>query len=92
MSWQIHYNKGADLFTYLADSSVFAVKDGYIDILTGASDSNAVVFYRLGYDIGPGLGIEINETLVRETAARYVNEKPWRNEVWSGPDGSFREW
>ncbi|VDB91240.1 unnamed protein product [Peniophora sp. CBMAI 1063] len=35
MSWQIHYNQGADLFTYLSDSSVFAIKAGYVEALTG---------------------------------------------------------
>ena len=32
---QMHYNKGADLFTYLPESSVFSVKDGYVDVLEG---------------------------------------------------------
>jgi galactonate dehydratase len=31
----MHYNKGADLLTYLEDPAVFALRDGYIDILTG---------------------------------------------------------
>lgn len=75
MSWQIHYNQGADLFTYLSDSSVFAVKDGHVEALQG-----------------PGLGIEINEALVRETSEKYKNEKAWRNQVWRGPDGTQREW
>ncbi|CAL1699112.1 unnamed protein product [Somion occarium] len=75
MSWQIHYNQGADLMTYLVDPKVFAVKDGYVDALEG-----------------PGLGIEVNESLVRAAAAKYKNEIPWRNEVWKGPDGSLREW
>ena len=34
---QMHYNQGADLFTYLGDQSVFAIKDGYVDALTGRS-------------------------------------------------------
>jgi len=38
---------------------------------------------------GPGLGIEINEELVREAAAVAV---PWSNPVWRGPDGYLREW
>lgn len=42
--------------------------------------------------IGPGLGIEINEQLVRETAQEYIKNKAWRNEVWTGADGSLREW
>ncbi|THH30891.1 hypothetical protein EUX98_g3274 [Antrodiella citrinella] len=75
MSWQIHYNKGADLFTYLKDSSVFAIQNGYIEALSG-----------------PGLGIEINEELVRETAAGYKGQKAWRNDIFHGPDGAFREW
>lgn len=57
--------------------------------------------YRPSYDyvklktmmrVGPGLGIEVNESLVRAAAAKYKNEIPWRNEVWKGPDGSLREW
>ncbi|KAI0316369.1 enolase C-terminal domain-like protein [Amylostereum chailletii] len=75
MSWQIHYNQGADLFTYLADPSVFAVKDGHVENLTG-----------------PGLGIEINETAVREAAAKHAEERAWRNVAWRGPDGTLREW
>ncbi|PSR83544.1 hypothetical protein PHLCEN_2v5698 [Hermanssonia centrifuga] len=71
----MHYNKGADLFTYVVDPSVFAVKEGYVNAPEG-----------------PGLGIEINEALVRETAAQYATEKPWRNLVWYGDDGSLREW
>ncbi|KAH8105793.1 enolase C-terminal domain-like protein [Phellopilus nigrolimitatus] len=35
MSWQIHYNQGADLFTYLVDSSVFDIKDGFVSALEG---------------------------------------------------------
>lgn len=42
--------------------------------------------------VGPGLGIEINEQLVREYAERYSTEKPWINAVWTGEDGSLREW
>ena len=41
---------------------------------------------------GPGLGIEVNEALVREMAKKYADESPWRNEVFHGPDGSLREW
>ncbi|KAI0716967.1 enolase C-terminal domain-like protein [Earliella scabrosa] len=75
MSLQMHYNEGADLLTYLVDPSVFAIKDGYVEALTG-----------------PGLGIEVNEGLVREMAAKHASEKAWRNAVWTGPDGSLREW
>ncbi|EIN08310.1 enolase C-terminal domain-like protein [Punctularia strigosozonata HHB-11173 SS5] len=75
MSWEIHYNKGADLATYLVDPSVFAIKNGFVEAL-----------------YGPGIGIEINEALVRETSESYVKEKAWRNDVWRGEDGSLREW
>jgi len=75
MSWEIHYNQGADLLTYAADPAVFAIKDGYIEALKG-----------------PGLGIEINEQLVREAAAAHQTERPWRNHTWRGADGCLREW
>jgi len=37
----------------------------------------------------PGLGIEIDEDLVRKDA---LTAPAWRNPVWRGPDGGFREW
>jgi galactonate dehydratase len=40
----------------------------------------------------PGLGIEVNESLVRETAASYAKQNAWRNISWRGDDGSLREW
>jgi galactonate dehydratase len=39
--------------------------------------------------LGPGLGIEIDEQLVREAAARGVE---WTNPVWRLPDGAVTEW
>ncbi|EED85618.1 predicted protein [Postia placenta Mad-698-R] len=41
---------------------------------------------------GPGLGIEINERLVREYAEKYKQDQPWINAIWTGADGSLREW
>jgi galactonate dehydratase len=38
---------------------------------------------------GPGLGIEIDESAVARAAE--IGHR-WRNPVWRGPDGSFREW
>jgi galactonate dehydratase len=38
---------------------------------------------------GPGLGIEIDEHKVRETAAMPHR---WRNPIWRHADGSFAEW
>uniref|UniRef100_A0A060T2P8 ARAD1C34364p n=1 Tax=Blastobotrys adeninivorans TaxID=409370 RepID=A0A060T2P8_BLAAD len=38
---------------------------------------------------GSGLGVEVNEELVREVSK---NEGAWRNPVFFGPDGGLREW
>ena len=38
---------------------------------------------------GPGLGVEINESFVREQAEKTVN---WHNPVWRHEDGSVAEW
>jgi galactonate dehydratase len=44
--------------------------------------------------IGPGLGIVINEELVRTRAKEYsrAGNEAWRNPIWRGEDGSIREW
>jgi galactonate dehydratase len=39
----------------------------------------------------PGIGIEVDEQLVRK-AAKESEGFSWRNPVWRGPDGSIREW
>lgn len=75
MSLGMHYNVEAgeeDLNTYLVDQTVFDIKDGYVDALTGH-----------------GLGIEINEEVVREISK---DTKPWQCKEFYGPDGSIREW
>jgi galactonate dehydratase len=38
---------------------------------------------------GPGLGVEIDEAMVREAAK---DAPTWRNPIWRGEDGSVREW
>ena len=38
---------------------------------------------------GPGLGIEINEDLVRKVSA---TTKPWDLKGFVGEDGGYREW
>lgn len=38
---------------------------------------------------GPGLGVKIDEDMVREAAK---DAPTWRNPVWRGQDGSVREW
>ncbi|KAI0740558.1 enolase C-terminal domain-like protein [Earliella scabrosa] len=78
-SLQMHYNEGADLLTYLVDPSDLGVC--HQGRLRGGS-----------HRYGPGLGIEVNEGLVRDMAAKHASEKAWRNAVWTGPDGSLREW
>lgn len=40
---------------------------------------------------GPGLGIEMNEELIRQNAADNTDFS-WRNPTWRGPDGGIREW
>ncbi|WP_243297772.1 galactonate dehydratase [Bacillus litorisediminis] len=68
----IHYNEANDLLDYLTDASVFAYKNGFVEI------PNA-----------PGLGIHINEEMVKEAAAKGHN---WKNPVWRNEDGSVAEW
>ncbi|KIY65374.1 putative mandelate racemase/muconate lactonizing enzyme [Cylindrobasidium torrendii FP15055 ss-10] len=43
---------------------------------------------------GPGLGVEINEKLVREEHERFKKGEwlEWRNPIWRGEDGAVREW
>jgi galactonate dehydratase len=72
MSLGIHYNVGADLYTYLKDKTPLTAVDGYLPIPTG-----------------PGLGVEIDESAVRESAKERHR---WRNPVWRQHDGSFAEW
>ncbi|ORX35417.1 putative mandelate racemase/muconate lactonizing enzyme [Kockovaella imperatae] len=76
MSWKMHYNTGGfDLFTYMLNPEVFAVKNGSVSLLAG-----------------PGLGIEMNEELIRKEAAEAATLAPWTNPIFRGPDGSVREW
>ena len=42
--------------------------------------------------VGPGLGIQINEELVRQADEKHRKEKAWRNEVPRGPDNCLLEW
>jgi galactonate dehydratase len=39
--------------------------------------------------VGPGLGVDIDEDVVREQAK---DGHRWRNPVWRLADGSFAEW
>ncbi|KAF8842932.1 enolase C-terminal domain-like protein [Paxillus ammoniavirescens] len=78
MSWQIHYNS----------------EDA--DLYTYLEDPS-VFAVEDGYiqaPSGPGLGITINESLVRERSAAYsrAGVQAWTNPMWRGEDGSLREW
>jgi len=72
MSWEIHYNVGADLFTYCSDKAQLMPSGGYLPIPDG-----------------PGLGVDIDEQVVREM---HGERHRWRNPVWRSEDGSFAEW
>lgn len=76
--WQTHYNV-TDLASE-ADLHTFMANPEIFDV----KDGHVTALQ------GPGLGIEMNEELIREVSARYVEK--WRNPVWGGVDGSLREW
>ena len=73
MSLGIHYNTGGH------------------DLLTYLTDASVfdVKDGHVAAPTGPGLGVEINEPLVREMAK---TGHAWRNPIWRNPDGSFAEW
>lgn len=73
MSLGIHYNT-----------------DGY-DLLTYLADPSvfALTDGHVGIPTAPGLGIEVNEALVRELSA---TPHRWRNPAWRIADGSVAEW
>jgi galactonate dehydratase len=72
MSLGIHYNVGADLFSYCSEKELLTPNDGFLGIPTG-----------------PGLGITIDEDVVREA---HKDRHRWRNPIWRQTDGSFAEW
>ena len=40
----------------------------------------------------PGLGVDIDEKVVRKMADRTAGQSPWKNPVWRLDDGSLAEW
>jgi len=72
MSLGIHYNVGADLFTYCKRKEQLEPQDGYLPIPEG-----------------PGLGVDIDEDVVRDL---HKDRHRWRNPIWRSKDGSFAEW
>ncbi|RDB27910.1 D-galactonate dehydratase [Hypsizygus marmoreus] len=82
MSWMIHYNTSVDP-SHEADLHSFMRNPEVFAIENG---------YIAALE-GPGIGIELNEELIREASLRHVEKYPaWKNLVWRGPDGSLREW
>ncbi|WVQ66888.1 hypothetical protein V866_001829 [Kwoniella sp. B9012] len=76
MSWKMHYNTGG------------------FDLFTYMT--NPEVFKVEGGSVGllttPGLGIELNEDLIRKEAAEAEKLEPWINPLFRGDDGMIREW
>jgi galactonate dehydratase len=69
----------------------YNVEAGDIDLNTYLKDQS-VFAIKDGYVAapqGPGLGIEIDEELVRSISAET---EPWQPKVFYGEDGSIREW
>ncbi|KAF8888542.1 enolase C-terminal domain-like protein [Infundibulicybe gibba] len=82
MSWDIHYNNSGDPKTS-ADLHTYLNNPEVFAITDGF----------VAVPTGPGLGIEMNEVLIRQISELYVRDhKPWRNPVWRGPDDGLREW
>lgn len=63
---------GFNLYTYMTNPEMLAIKDGHIELLTR-----------------PGLGVEINEELVRSEATKGER---FGNPVVRGGNGEIREW
>ncbi|KAF8652400.1 hypothetical protein AX16_004428 [Volvariella volvacea WC 439] len=81
MSLNIRYG-GADQGVE-ADLHTYLLNPGIFSIIDGY----------IAAPTGPGLGIELNEQLIREASIKYVREyKAWRNPVWRGEDGTILEW
>ena len=69
----------------------YNVEAGDIDLLTYLKDQTVfdIVDGYVAAPSGPGLGIEINEEMVRKIAAET---SPWPPIEFYGPDGGIREW
>ncbi|KAH8830100.1 enolase C-terminal domain-like protein [Flagelloscypha sp. PMI_526] len=78
MSWKMHYNAGP------FDLFTYMNNPDIFQVKEGM----------ISLLEGAGLGVEINEPLVREQDKLFREGKwePWRNPIWRGPDGAIREW
>lgn len=69
----------------------YNVEAGDVDLTTYLKDKT-VFDIQAGYvpaPTGPGLGIDVDEELVREIAR---NTEPWQCKEFYGSDGAIREW
>lgn len=75
MSWKMHYNVGD------------------FDLLTYLKNPEvfAVENGSIALLTAPGLGIELDEEMIRKNAVDH-KDFSWRNPTWRGPDGAIREW
>ncbi len=73
MSLGIHYNTGGH------DLLAYLTNPEVFDVKDGMIEAI----------VRPGLGIDVNEDMVREISRDCP---PWRNPAWRGPDGYVREW
>ncbi|KAK9357855.1 enolase C-terminal domain-like protein [Lipomyces starkeyi] len=76
MSWAMHYDKGSDY-----DLFSYVRNRSVFEVKSGFVETLR----------GLGLGIDVNEDLVRK-ASTETKDFSWRNPVWRGPDGGIREW
>jgi len=82
MSVNIHYNTSPDP-NFVSDLDTYLLNPQVFKVTKG----------HIPILEGPGLGIQIDEELVRRISANYVEKYPaWRNPIWRGEDGSLREW
>ncbi|KAK4687463.1 galactonate dehydratase, partial [Tremellales sp. Uapishka_1] len=76
MSWKMHYNVGG------FDLFTYMSNPEVFEVKNGA----------ISILTGPGLGIELNEELIRSEAKKAAELPPWTNPVFRGDDGAIREW
>ncbi|KAM0754981.1 putative mandelate racemase/muconate lactonizing enzyme [Meredithblackwellia eburnea MCA 4105] len=79
MSWKMHYNLTPD--GQGPDLFTYITNPEVLEVKDGM----------IGLLTAPGLGLEINEELIRKNAAENADFS-WRNPTWRGPDGGIREW
>lgn len=97
MSYRIHYNTDADLGTYILVCISLHKPCHWAILITVLvllhSTQNPEVFAvedgMVNAPTAPGLGLIMNEDLIREKSKTAL---PWANPVWRGEDGYIREW